>query len=98
MGGGFYGRPTGPLDFGMAAEISRRADGEFLAGGGIELGYYPVVGRNFVGRVGFRNVPEGEAKPFSVGGSYWGDDLVVEWGWHPIDGNGGMHTLSVGWR
>ena len=85
-------------DYGMAAEVRRRADGEFLAGGGFELGYYPVNGRNFVGRVGFRNVPEGEAKPFSVGGSYWGDDLVLEWGWHPFDGNGGVHTFSLGWR
>ena len=98
LGGGFYGRQVGILDYGMAAEVRRRADGEFLAGGGFELGYYPVNGRNFVGRVGFRNVPEGEAKPFSVGGSYWGDDLVLEWGWHPFDGNGGVHTFSLGWR
>ncbi len=98
LGGGFYGRPVGILDLGMAAELRRRADGEFLGGGGLELGYYPVNGRTFVGRVGFRNVPEGDAKPFSVGGSYWGDDLVLEWGWHPIDGNGGVHTFTLGWR
>lgn len=98
LGWGAYGRPLGPLDVGAAGAVTRRADGEMLYGGGIELGYWPVVGRTFVARIGVRNVPEGEASPVTFGGSYWGDDLVLEYAFQPTDGSKGIHRFTVGWR
>ena len=98
LGWGAYGQPIGPLDLGAAVEVSRRADGELLAGGGLEFGYWPVRGRTFVGRIGLRRVPEGEAAPVSFGGSYWGDALVIDYGFHPVDGTDGIHRITLGWR
>ena len=98
LGAGGYGHQLGPLDLGVAAAVTRRADGEWLAGGGVEMGYWPVSGRTFVGRIGVRRVPEGEALPVTFGGSFWGDDLVVEYAFQPVDGHDGIHRLTVGWR
>lgn len=98
LGTGGYGRPLGPLDVGLAAEVGRRADGEWTGGGGVEVGYWPVRGRTFVLRVGGRHVPEGDASPFTVGGSFWGDNLVLEYAWGPVDGEDGIHRVSLGWR
>lgn len=98
LGVGGYGRQVGPLDLGVAAQVARRDDGEFLYGGGLEIGYWPIRGRTFVGRVGFRNVPEGEASPVTFGGSFWGDDLVLEYAFQPVSGEDGLHRITVGWR
>jgi hypothetical protein len=98
LGWGAYGRPVGPLDLGAAIDVTRRADGEFVFGGGLEFGYWPVRGRTFVARVGARTVPEGEARPLTLGGSFWGDDLVLEYAWQPVTGTQGVHRITLGWR
>jgi hypothetical protein len=98
LGWGGYGRPLGPLDLGAAAALGRRADGEVVFGGGLELGYWPVQGRTFVARVGVRNVPEGEASPVTFGGSFWGDRLVLEYAFQPVDDADGLHRVTLGWR
>lgn len=98
LGLGGYGRPVGPLDVGGAVAVTRRDDGEILVGGGLELGYWPIVGRTFVARIGGRSVPEGSALPVTLGGAYWGDDLVLEYAWQPMDDLDGVHRISVGWR
>jgi len=98
LGAGGYGREVGPLDVGVAAAVSRRDDGEVLVGGGIEVGYWPVVGRTFVVRAGARSVPEGDLSPLTFGGSFWGDDVVVEYAFQPVDGGTGIHRVTLGWR
>jgi hypothetical protein len=98
LGVGGYGRQVGPLDMGLAAQVIRRDDGEFLYGGGLEVGYWPIRGRTFIGRVGFRNVPEGDASPVTFGGGFWGDNLVLEYAFQPVSGEDGLHRITVGWR
>lgn len=98
LGWGAYGRPLGPLDLGAAVDVTRRADGEVLVGGGLEFGYWPIQGRTFVARLGARTVPEGEASPLTLGGSFWGDDLVLDYAWQPVEGTEGVHRISLGWR
>ncbi len=98
LGAGGYGQPVGPLDIGFAAQAGYRDDGEFTVGGGAEFGYWPVRGRTFVGRVGFRRVLEGEASPVTFGGSFWGDSLVLDYAFQAVDGFDGIHRVSVGWR
>lgn len=98
LGWSAYGRPVGPFDLGVATAVTRRDDGEFVYGGGLELGYWPVRGRTFVARVGARNVPEGEASPITFGGSYWGDVLIVDYAFQPVDGTDGVHRFTLGWR
>ncbi len=98
LGWGSYGRPLGPLDVGAAAEVTRRADGEVIFGGGLEFGYWPLRGRTFVARVGARSIPEGDASPLTLGGSYWGDDLVLDYAYQPVEGTDGIHRITLGWR
>ncbi|HSG48878.1 MAG TPA: hypothetical protein VLA43_13750, partial [Longimicrobiales bacterium] len=98
LGAGAYGRPVGPLDLGAAAQLRYRDDGEVEVGAGLEFGYWPIRGRTFVGRVGVRNIPEGSARPVTVGGSFWGDSLVLDYAFQPMEGLDGIHRITVGWR
>lgn len=98
LGAGAYGRPVGPLDVGGAVQLRYRDDGKLEYGGGVEFGYWPVRGRTFVGRVGVRNIMEGEASPLTFGGSFWGDALVLDYAFQPMDGLDGIHRVALGWR
>jgi hypothetical protein len=98
LGAGAYGKQLGPLDVGLTAAVSR-VGGETIPAGGLEVGYWPIRGRTFVGRVGVRRVPHGDANPLSVGAAYWGDNLVLEWAYQPFDGElSGTHRFGVRWR
>jgi hypothetical protein len=101
LGAGGYGRPLGPLDVGFAAKVGV-VDEEFVYGGGIELGYWPIQGRTFIARFGFQDVPDGsDALPLTTGFAFQGDDIVVEWAYRPFsDGapEGGSHRFGLRWR
>jgi hypothetical protein len=94
---GGYGRQVGPLDLGIAGRVGVRDDDEVVVGGGVEFGYYPVQGRTFVVRVGGQSVPEGDASPLTLGGTFRGDDIVVDWAWRDVDGSA-VHVFTIGWR
>ncbi|HSM61042.1 MAG TPA: hypothetical protein VK849_09605 [Longimicrobiales bacterium] len=99
LGVGAYGRQVGPLDVGVAGAVTYTSD-ETVAGAGLELGYWPIVGRTFLARVGVQRVPEGsEASPLTLGLAYWGDDLVLEWAYRDFgDLDEGTHRFGVRWR
>ena len=99
LGGGGYGVPAGPLDLGLTGAVSRYADGSYVPALGVELGWWPVIGRTFVARAGVRRVPHGDASPFSFGLAFWGDDLVLEWAYQPFTGRDeGAHRFGVRWK
>ncbi|HKJ02970.1 MAG TPA: hypothetical protein VJ997_10960, partial [Longimicrobiales bacterium] len=99
LGAGAYGKEVGIFDVGVAAQVSYSSD-ETLVGGGLEVGYWPIVGRTFVARIGAQTVPDGsEASPFTFGFAYWGDDLVLEWAYQDFGALGeGTHRFGVRWR
>lgn len=99
LGAGAYGRPVGPVDLGLSGALTRRDDGEVIAGAGLEVGYWPINGRTFLARIGVERVPEGEASPLTLGCAFWGDDLVLEWAYRDFGGLGeGTHRFGVRWR
>jgi hypothetical protein len=99
LGAGAYGQQVGPLDMGISGALTRRDDGELLAGAGLEVGYWPVIGRTFVARVGVERVPEGEGSPLTFGFAYWGDDLVLQWAYRDFGKLGhGTHRFGVRWH
>ncbi len=100
LGAGHYGHPVGIFDLGASAAVSRRADGEVLAGAGLEVGYWPIDGRTFLARFGIQHVPEGDGSPLSFGLAFWGDSLALDWAYRPFGGDvgDGTHRFSVSWR
>ncbi len=97
LAAGGYGHRLGPLDLGLAGRIAVRDDDEIVTGGGLEIGYYPVVGRTFIVRVGGQSVPDGEASPLTLGGTFIADDLTFDYAWRDVDGTS-VHVISLGWR
>lgn len=100
LGAGHYGHPVGIFDLGASAAVSRRADGEILAGAGLEVGYWPIDGRTFLARLGLQHVPEGEGSPLSFGLAFWGDSVSLDWAYRPFGGDvgAGTHRFGVSWR
>ena len=101
LGAGAYGREVGPLDVGFSGSLRYEEQAEeWVPGAGLEVGYWPVRGRTFVGRVGVQRVPEGEASGVTLGAAFWGDDLALEWAWMPFGGavDDGTHRFGIGWR
>jgi len=94
---GTYGYQLGPLDLGLAARAGMRDDEEAVYGGGLEIGYYPIQGRTFIARIGAQNVPEGEGSPLTLGGTFRGDDLTIDYAWRDVDGTA-VHVITLGWR
>jgi hypothetical protein len=99
LGVGSYGKEVGPLDMGLAGAVTRRADGQVVAGVGVELGYWPIIGRTFVARVGVHTVREGVGSPVTFGFAYWGDDLILQGAYQRFADLGeGTWRFGVGWR
>lgn len=99
LGAGAYGQQAGPLDLGIAGALSHGAGGTRV-GGGVELGYWPVVGRTLVARAGVESRPGGsDVHPFTFGFAFWGDRVVVEWAYRGFaDQDAGTHRFGVRWR
>jgi len=97
-GASFSGRPVGPVDLGATAEVAFRADGEAIPAGGIEVAWWPVVGRTFVGRVGFRRVPEGGGDEVGFGAAFYGDAFGLEYAYRGLAGSRATHRIGIRWR
>jgi len=93
LGAGAYGQQLGPLDLGLSGSLSH-SDEQTTASAGLEVGYWPISGRTFVGRVGLQGVSEGEGSPFSFGLAFWGDNLTLEWAYRNY-GEAGTHRFGV---
>ncbi|MGY8779079.1 MAG: hypothetical protein ACKVIN_13285, partial [Longimicrobiales bacterium] len=94
------GQQVGIFDLGYAANLGF-GDDAVTYGGGVEIGYWPVQGRTFVARAGFQSVPgDSEAKPFTTGLAFWGDEIMIEWAFRPFGGadEGGSHRFGLRWR
>ena len=93
LGAGAYGQQLGPLDVGLSGSLSH-SDEQTTPSAGLEVGYWPIRGRTFVGRVGLQGIPEGEGSPFSFGLAFWGDNLTAEWAYRNY-GEAGTHRFGV---
>lgn len=89
---------VGPLDLTASGSVVRLADGEVIPALGVEVGYWPVVGRTFLVRGGIRRVPDGPADELSFGAAFQGDAIVLEYAYRGFDGHDGAHRLGIGWR
>lgn len=90
-------KAVGPLDLVTTAAVSAGAGGEVVPAAGLELAYWPVVGKTFVGRLGVRRPVDG-ADPVTLGGAFIGDRFALEYAYGRFDGGEGTHRIGVRWR
>ena len=92
-------RPVGPLDISAATALAYRLDGDVEPSVGLEFGYWPVNGRTFVGRIGYRyRSDDFTATPLTFGGAFYGDDIVLEYAWQGFEEGDPAHRFGIGWR
>ncbi|TVP46667.1 MAG: hypothetical protein EA350_06635 [Gemmatimonadales bacterium] len=98
LGVGSQAAPVGPLDITGAFALTWREGGDLEAGGGLEFGWWPVVGRTFVGRVGVGGPAVDGASRITLGTAFLGDAFTVEYAWRGVDGARGIHGVSLRFR
>lgn len=98
LGASLARQQVGPLDLVATAAVSRRRDAEIVPSGGIEIAWWPLVGRTFIARVGVRRVPNGGASAISFGAAFTGDAITVEYAFQEFDGSGAAHRVGLRWR
>lgn len=95
IGAAAAGLPWGPLDVAASAAVSVRRGGRVSPGGGVELGYTPIDGVTFAGRVGAR-LPEKDAEsPLTLGATFTFDRLSIDYGFEPYQGTGDGHRIGI---
>lgn len=99
LGASSRAAPVGPLDVSVSSAVSYRLDGDVVPSLGLEVGYWPVNGRTFVGRVGYRYRSETySATPVTFGGAFLGDNIILEYAYQGFDSGDPSHRISIGWR
>lgn len=99
LGAASRATPIGPLDLAASAALTYRVDGELIPGVGMEVSYWPVTGRTFVARIGYRALPdEQSARPLTFGGAFRGDNLILEYAYLGFESGDPSHRFGVGWR
>ncbi|CAN5699663.1 hypothetical protein BH23GEM10_BH23GEM10_12530 [soil metagenome] len=96
LSAGTGSRPVGPLDVMPAASLTYEFDGDVVAGGGIEIGYWPVQGRTFLLRLGARY---GEPGTWATAGAgFVGYRLIVDYAVVPFDDGDVSHRIGIRWQ
>jgi len=97
-GAGTRAGPVGPLDISGAFAATLLEGGRVEAGGGVEVGWWPVQGRTLVGRAGLGGSRIEGASAFTLGGAFLGDSFTLEYAWRGVDGASGIHGASLRFR
>jgi hypothetical protein len=99
LGAGSRSKEVGPLDVSAATALSYQLDGDLIPSIGMDVAYWPVSGRTFFARVGFRHLPEEQTgSPLTLGGGFTGDNIVLDYAYEGFDTGDGSHRITLGWR
>ena len=90
---------VGPLDVAGATSVVYRRNGNVIPALGMEVSYWPVSGRTFLARLGYRYLPDSHSEsPFTFGGAFNGDSIILEYAFEAFDTGDPSHRFSIGWR
>lgn len=89
---------VGPFDVTGGAQLALRRDDEVIPSAGVEVRWWPIQGRTFVGRAGVRRAPEPGSRPVTLGAAFIADGLTLEYAFESIDGEGDAHRFGIRWR
>ena len=95
LGYALAGFPVGPLDLAASTAVSVRRGGRVSPAGGVELGYMPIDGVTFAGRVGGRLPEKNAESPLTLGASFTFDRVALDYGFEPYQGKGSGHRVGV---
>jgi hypothetical protein len=99
FGGSTRQTPLGPLDLSAVGAVTYRLQGDVIPSMGLEVAYWPVTGRTFVGRIGLRHLPESQSgRGVTFGGAFLGDSVILEYAWEGFESGIPSHRFGVGWR
>ncbi len=91
--------PVGPLDLSASSAVSYSEDSDVVPSVGLEVAYWPVTGRTFVGRLGYRHLPDEQtASPMTFGGAFMGDNIILEYAYEGFDSGSPSHRFTLAWR
>lgn len=99
LGAGTDRVPVGPLDVGGAMRVVRNGRGEFLAGGGVEVAWWPLLRRVFIARVGVLRTPDdldGSFHELTFGGGFAGDRIRLDYAYQRHGHR--SHTFGLSFR
>ena len=88
-------RPLGPLDVTLAGSSSWRRADFHSAGGGVEISYWPISGRTFTARVGYRWIDNSDLAPPTLGIGFTGDRISIDYAFERIDDGRSTHRLGL---
>ncbi|TVR64774.1 MAG: hypothetical protein EA422_05885 [Gemmatimonadales bacterium] len=97
-GFGTTATPLGPLDVAAMGGLTVRQGYRPRAGIGVEVGWWPVAGRTFVGRAGLESGRRVGTSPWSMGGAFLGDSFTLEYGVRPRSDGGRVHGVALRFR
>lgn len=89
----------GPLDVVTAATVVARDDGDdsIVPGLGVEVSYWPIIGRTFIARVGARHDPDGVLSPITVGAGFEADAFALDYAYERAGDLGAAHRVGLRW-
>lgn len=90
--------PLGPLDVGGAAQLVRTGQGDVVVGGGLEVAWWPIAGRTFIGRIGGRRTGDSTASPVTFGAGFAGDRIRLDYAFQGYDSVDGAHSFGLAFR
>lgn len=89
---------VGPLDMAGGARVTRRRDGAWVPGAGLEIAWWPIIGRTFTVRGGLQREPDHGFSVLSVGAGYSNDTLALDYAFVPGDLFENGHRIGIAWR
>ncbi len=89
--------PLGPLDIGGALQVAVERGGRIVPGGGLELSYWPIQRRVFVGRIGGLRTRD-DGSPITFGAGFEGDRIRLDYAFIDADPALGPHRIGVAIR
>ena len=90
--------PVGPLDVTLSAGGSLRDDDRIAASAGVEIAWWPVSGRTFMARIGFRHVDDDRARPLTLGAGFAGDRIILDYAVQDFEAGEPVHRVGIRWR
>jgi len=88
-------KAIGPLDVSLAGSTSWRGRDLHAAGGGVEVSYWPMRGRTFTARVGYRWVEASALAPVTFGLGYTGDSISLDYAVEAVDDGRATHRITL---